>query len=149
MLELIFLYLLFGQMLSASLHILWFRTDLPVHVTKCLRLLRLHPEKTTWPDDISYKYWLRFQWETWMREHSNLPEGFRNGITCPGCMSLQFPLWVGAVTAVAASLVGKHPGYLLLMCLAPAWAWCVLFQHQAVALMLKAEKWLKDSAKSE
>lgn len=81
--------------------IYWTQSSLPVSLTKILRLVgfRKH-DAAFWPEQITYKFWIRPQWATWMASHlPTAPWPVALGIqlvTCPYCIAFHLS-WIAAI----------------------------------------------------
>lgn len=75
----------------ASILMLWMRSDLPVSITKILRLCgwKKH-DAAFWPEKTEYMFWIRTQWAKWVALRSGTSGTavrlFAHLITCPFCI---------------------------------------------------------------
>jgi hypothetical protein len=82
-------FYLTGLGIACTLHRWWFHTALPVYTTKLLRVLGWRwREVNFWPDDHDYKFWYRETWQEWFDKARTIPLLWRNGLSCPSCLSL-------------------------------------------------------------
>lgn len=94
-----------GQLIACTCMVWWFQTSLPVGLTKLLRSCgwKRH-ESDFWPEELDYKYWYRQAWEKWLTMNDHIPAVVRDGVTCPGCMSLHLSYVAAALLAFEAPL---------------------------------------------
>lgn len=144
--ELLF-FAITGILTSCALHAWWFNTDLPVYVTKLARRWGWQKDnKELWPDDITYKFWLRHQWQEWLDTAPiPLPGTVIHGFSCPGCFSLHSG-WVSFLL-VWFFLNAPWAWLFGLPACSIAWAFPAYFQHVLVAALNRSNVKPKEPAK--
>ena len=95
--------------MACTFMVWWFTTNLPVRLTKMCRRLGCLPLTEDWPDEITYRFWYRQLWTTWLLNHPRVPALLREGLVCPGCMSLHLSWVAAALLTVAILPVGLTP----------------------------------------
>lgn len=107
---------------------LWFRSSMPVSVTKTLRLLGYRKHHVDfWPDEIEYRFWIRSQWQNWLGMHMGGELTWIESkafylAQCPFCMALHLS-WIHGLVA---GYFWGWPWFVIF----PAYVWASLTLHQ-------------------
>jgi hypothetical protein len=76
---------------------IWFQSDFPVYLTKFLRTRGWLPKSPDyWPDDLTFRFWLRHEWEAWVTLKNPT---LAHLLSCPVCFATRLAMATSVWTA--------------------------------------------------